>query len=266
MDNEAAMTACLYRTRIMHRRHQAPANRFSYQAFGALFDIDRLPDLAREHRLFGYNRAAPVSFHDADHGPRDGSPLRPWLQHQLDRAGVDFKPVRVRLFCIPRVFGHAFNPLSLWFCEDGEGQVRALLCEVHNTFGESHGYLLHEGGASLPDPIGMRRSKVFHVSPFFPVDGEYRFRIAPPDGHLDVRVELWRNGEPALLATQLGERIAFSDRALLRELLATPWITLRVLALIHWQALRLWWRGARFHRKPAPPGAEITAHHPEEVR
>ena len=136
----------LYRGWVLHQRRTDPPARFRYRVFMLLLDLDRVAEVERRCRLFGHNRLRPVALYDRDHGPRDGSPLRPWIDGVLARQGIELAGGRVRLLCYPRVMGRAFNPLSLWYCEHADGGLRAVLCEVRNTFGEWHGYLLHDGG------------------------------------------------------------------------------------------------------------------------
>ncbi|MEX0386774.1 DUF1365 domain-containing protein [Spiribacter onubensis] len=251
----------IYTGRLVHERRIAPRYRFAYRVFSLLLDIDRLDEADRRHRLFAHNRFNLIGFRDADHGPKDGSPLRPWINARLAEAGIDLAGGRVQILCYPRVLGYVFNPLTLWFCRHADGSLRAVLCEVRNTFGDWHGYLLHDNGAALPERLRDRAGKVFHVSPFLPKEGHYRFRLQTPGEHYGATVN-WHNADdpdqPALIAVQSGERCRGGDRGLLRVTLAVPLLTLKVIAAIHWQALKIWLRGGCFHRRPAPPDSEIS--------
>lgn len=222
-----------------------------------------MPTLDRNLRLFAYNRAGLFSFHDRDHGPRDGSPLRPWVERQLRQAGLDFTPGPIALLCFPRLLGHVFNPLSVYFCRDGEGALRAILYEVKNTFGQQHGYLLPVAPGEEADGwVRQSQDKHFYVSPFLPMECRYRFRIHAPDERMAIliRQTALENGAQAetLVATLTGQRRPLDDATLGRMALSVPLLTLKVVAAIHWQALRLWWKGARFHRRPDPPATEVT--------
>jgi DUF1365 family protein len=158
---------------------------------------------------------------------------------------------RIRVLCFPRVLGRGFSPLTLWYCHDPRGRLRAMVCEVHSTFGEGHCYVLSgEAGEPLNLDAPLRKRKQLHVSPFFPVAGEYRFRFEPPQRTVAANVGYWQNGELALLAELYGDARAWSDRVLLAEVLRMPWAGIKVLTAIHWQALKLWWRGAPFHAQP----------------
>ncbi len=259
--SQAPSALTLYRGRLLHERRIKPLYRFEYRIFSLLLDIDRLDEAAATHRLFSHNRFNLISFYDRDFGPKDGSALRPWIDGVLTDAGIDLAGGRVEILCYPRVLGYVFNPLTLWFCRDAEGGLRAILAEVRNTFGQWHGYLLHENGARMPENVRDQATKVFHVSPFLPREGHYRFRIQAPGERYGATVN-WHNAEdpehPALIAVQSATRAVSGDRGLLRAALAVPLLTFKVIAAIHWQALKIWLRGGRFYRKPAPPDSEIS--------
>ncbi|MCP5153212.1 MAG: DUF1365 domain-containing protein [Ectothiorhodospiraceae bacterium] len=248
----------IYRASVVHRRLASPSTRFVYRVFSILVDVDRLDVDVRRTRLLSHNRFNLLSIHDRDHGPRDGTALRPWAERLLARHGIELEGGRIRLLCFPRVLGYTFDPLSVWFCEHRDGTLRAVLCEVRNTFGESHVYLLAEGGRPLRAPVRSSATKVFHVSPFLDVAGEYTFRISAPGDRLDIGIRLARGGEPLLVAAYRGNAEPLRDAALVRALARMPLMTLKVMAMIHWEALKLWLRGARVRRKPSPPVDEVT--------
>mgnify|MGYP001036751586 CR=1 FL=1 len=251
----------LYKGTLFHERRIAPKYEFRYRIFSVLVDLDRLDEAAKTHRLFSHNRFNLVSFYDRDHGPKDGSALRPWIDQQLSNAGIDLAGGRVFLLCYPRILGYVFNPLSVWYCYHADGSLQAVLAEVRNTFNEWHGYLLHEKGQPMIAPIRDQADKVFHVSPFLPKQGHYRFRILPPEARYGVTVNWHETADadkPALIAVQTAERVKGGDRGLLRLFSTVPFMTLKVIAAIHWHALKIWVRGGRFHRKPKPPSTEIS--------
>lgn len=253
------MSATLYRADVIHRRFAGAARAFRYRVFYLLLDLDTVAaDLART-RLLSHNRRNLLSFHDRDHGPRDGSPLKPWVETLLRERGIEIGGGRVRLLCLPRLLGYVFNPISLWYCQDRGGAMRAVVCEVHNTFGERHCYVLTgPRGGPLDGEAAPRKAKRLHVSPFFDTAGEYRFRLTRPARRLSVGIDYYRDGERALYAGLTGRGRSLTDRALLAELARTPLMTFKVIAMIHWQALRLWLRGLPVHRKPAPPREEMS--------
>ncbi|HVT35973.1 MAG TPA: DUF1365 domain-containing protein [Nevskiaceae bacterium] len=246
----------LYPARVMHRRRVAPLYRFHYDVFYLLVDIDRLDALHARLKFFSHGRFNLLSLRDADHG--DGRGLRAWAERMLSSAGIELAGGRIRLLAMPRVLGMAFNPISLWYCEHADGSLRAVIAEVNNTFGEKHSYLLAADGAPLPWNAALDKDKCFHVSPFFDLSGRYRFRLGEPREMLTVSIHQSRDDVSTMDATLTAMRMDLTDGAIIRQVLAMPWLMFKVLAGIHWEALKLWLRGARFHRKPAPPAREIT--------
>lgn len=248
----------LYRTTVVHTRHGSTPHHFRHRAFRLLLDIDRLDETMRSTHGLAHNKAALASLHDRDFGPRDGTALRPWIDRVLADAGLD-APARVSLLFYPRLFGYQFNPLSLWFCENAAGEVMAVLCEVHNTFGESHSYLLHQDGCAFEGNVHGEYEKVFHVSPFIDMDARYRFGIRANADSLSIGIrETGTRGDTVLVAAERGRGVELSTRSLLSACAAMPWMTFRITAMIYWHGLKLWLRGARWRHKPAPPDKEIT--------
>lgn len=264
-DIAAEPAGCLYRATLMHRRRVAPLYRFVYRIFYLLLDIDRIDELARGLRWFSRNRFNLLSLRDADYGRGetggDGGGLRRWAVGVLAGGGIDIAGGRIRLLTLPRVLGHAFNPISLWYCEHADGRLMAVIAEVRNTFGEKHAYLLP--APASPDagtayPLVQHKDKGFHVSPFFDLVGRYRFELERPGERLRVVIHETREGLPIFDATLAGERARLGDREIVLQVLRMPWMTLKVVLGIHWQALKIWRRGARYHAKPAPPQNEIS--------
>ena len=251
--------ASLYFTRVMHRRTEPRPYRFVYKVFSLLLDIDRLEETAVRLRLLSHNQPNLFAFYDGDHGPRDGTPLRPWIEGILREHGIELDGGQILLLCFPRLFGYTFNPLSIWYCLGADGAPRAVLCEVHNTFGENHSYLLHTGGQKLSWPVRDQATKRFHVSPLMALEGRYRFRLSEPGDDLAVFVQAIQQGRLLLSAAQVGQGEALTDRGLIKALARTPLMTFKVVAAIHWQALKIWLRGTPFYPKPEPPKKEVTS-------
>jgi DUF1365 family protein len=168
----------------------------------------------------------------------------------------------VWLHTFPRVFGYVFNPVSFWFAHRSDGSLRAVVCEVNNTFGERHCYLLaHDDGRPLAWGEEVSARKVFHVSPFCAIDGRYRFRFMLTEGaapRFVGRIDHDANDGPLLQTSLSGALEPLTDRALLRALFGYPAFTLGVIARIHWQALRLFLKRVPFFSKPAPPAHPVT--------
>lgn len=252
--------ASVYWCRVMHERLLPFRHKFTYRVFSLLLDIDRLPQIAAGSRLLKHNRFGLLSFHDRDHGPRDGSGLRPWVEAALAREGLSEAAARIRIFCFPRLFGYVFNPLSVFFCYDAAERLRAVLYEVKNTFGDQHSYLIEIPSLYNGDPLEHSAVKRFHVSPFLPLAGEYRFRLLPPGEKIGILIhQHGAGGALQLIASQSGRGEALSDHSLLKALIRHPLMTVKVIAGIHWEALQLWRKGAAFFGWTAPPQDAVTA-------
>ncbi len=240
----------------MHRRLIPPLYRFVYRLFYLLLDVDHIDATSRGLKLFSHNRWNLLSLHDRDYG--EGQTLRAFAERQLSSAGVNLDGGRIRLLTLPRLFGFAFNPLSMWYCEHRDGSLRAVIADVRNTFGERHCYVLASGGRPFTYEETQEKEKCFHVSPFLDVAGRYRFTLSEPGERVRVAIHETRDGVPILDATLAGGRRALTDGQILRQVGAMPWMTLKVVLGIHWEALKLWLRGAKFHGKPAPPVEQTT--------
>jgi uncharacterized protein len=243
---------------VVHRRLRPRGNAFRYRVAYLCLDLDSLQHA--DGRWLKVDRRGLVSFRRSDHGACDGSELAPWLSATLERHGLaGLCNGRVVLMTMPRLLGYVFNPVSFWFCYDRGGVLRAVLCEVNNTFGERHCYLVHhDDSRPIESDAWLEGRKVFHVSPFLPIDGHYRFRFLLDGGRAHVDVN-YHDREGLVLATSVGgRREPLSDRAVRRRFVANPAMTLAVILRIHWQAAKLWRKRARFHRKPAPPAELVT--------
>jgi DUF1365 family protein len=197
------------------------------------------------------------SLYRRDHGPRDGSALEPWIRGMLAREGLHRADGAIWLQTFPRMLGYVFNPVSFWFCHDRAGRLRAVLCEVSNTFGEHHNYLLaHPDQRPIAAEDLLSARKVFHVSPFCAVEGHYRFRFDPDPGGCVVRIDHDDPHGPLLATAIRGRGEALGTRRLVRAFLCYPLQTLAVTARIHWQAPRLWSKRIPLFARPVPPAQE----------
>ena len=244
--DDAAAAASLYVGEVMHARLKPMGHRFSYRVMSLLIDLDRLEAADRQSPLFGVNRAALFSFREADHGNRDGSPLRAYAQACAAERGIDLSGGRVLLLCYPRLLGYTFNPLSVYFCYRAGGELALIIYEVRNTFGEIHPYVLPVQPAEV-SAAGVRQSqdKLFYVSPFIEMAVRYHFHVLPPGERVQLRIlETDREG-PVLAATFNGHCRMLNTNELLRTFFALPLVTMKIMAAIQWEALRLWLKGAR---------------------
>ena len=249
------MTGRLYTGAVTHARTRPRRHRLRYRMFQCLFDLDTLPSLDKALKLFGHNRAALFSFHDKDHGDGSGD-LRGDIDRRLAAAGLE-PAARVQLLCLPRILGYVFNPLSVYFCQAEGGRLTAILYEVNNTFGERHSYLIPVAN-ERQTPIRQSCDKAFYVSPFMEMALRYDFTVTPPGEGVGVKIAVSDSQGAVLDAVFTGRRRAMSDATLAWTLAAYPLMTLKVVAGIHWEALRLWLKGVRLTQKPSPPASAVT--------
>jgi DUF1365 family protein len=180
-----------------------------------------------------------------------------WVRQVLADHGLA-APARLSLLAQPRVLGHVFNPVSFWLCHDAAGDLRAVVAEVTNTYGDRHSYLCHRDdlGVIGPDDTVTAR-KIFHVSPFQPASGLYRFRFDIRDDRIGIWIDYDTPGG-GVFTNLIGPVTPLTATGILGACLRRPFGSRRVLALIHWQAVRLWWKGAAFRSRPEPPETEVT--------
>ena len=256
--------SCLYQGAVVHRRDGAVRHRLRYRVFWLLTDLTDLPALRRRGRwkglpLLGVDGPGLLSFRQADHGDgrRDG--LLDWVRQRLTEQGLAAAGEGpVLLLAMPRVLGGVFNPLSVYFCHRADGGLGAVIYQVNNTFGDRHSYVVPVSGEE--EAQGVVRSwadKTFHVSPFLPLQGGYRFRTRPPSAQVSVGIRL-EGTEHDLSAALTGSAVAVTPGACLRLWLRHPLLWLAVLGGIHWEALRLWRKGAPFFRRTPPPGRQAS--------
>ena len=246
------MRSAIYRGSVMHARLAPVQHRFRYRVFMLLIDLDELPALTKGLRWLSHNRFNLMSLHDRDHGERGaGEGLRAWAERTLGEAGIAPPRGRIELLCFPRILGYVFNPLSLWLCRDPEQRLRAVIYEVHNTFGGRHAYALPVAAGQDEAALAQRCGKEFYVSPFIPMEAQYSFRLRTPAEAFSLLIRERGEAGEILRAAISGRRRPLTDGELLRAFAAHPLMTLKVIAAIHWHALRLWRKGARFHRNPA---------------
>lgn len=242
------MNSCLYEGHVEHARLVEPRGSFRHSAYMWYIDLDELDELGRSLRLLGVDRPGVHGIRRHDHLGDPARTIRGNVTAYLAEQGITVPPVQITLLTNARVFGHVFNPLSVFYCRWDDGPGGHVVVEVSNTHGERHCYLVE------PDPDGRCQApKSFYVSPFLAVEGTYSLRVPEPGADLDVRIDLEQHGRPAFAAKLSGHRLPLSDRVLLRMLLRHPLMTWQVSALIRRHGVRLWSRGVTIvpHGRPA---------------
>jgi DUF1365 family protein len=238
-----------------HGRRGDIRNAFRYSIDYVLLDAERSQDAPL---FFGRNGAGLMSVHDSDHGgpPKNGRGAI-WVREVLENAGIAFSG-RIYLLTQPRVLGHVFNPVSFWLCYCEGDHLQVVIAEVTNTFGDRHSYLCHNDDLSpITGGSWTQAKKVMHVSPFQPIEGDYKFRFAIDDAGIAITINYGTKGG-GVVATLSGSRRTLTGLSILSSLVRRPFGSRRVLGLIHWQALKLWIKGALYRRRPQPPETEIS--------
>lgn len=245
------------RGQTFHGRHGAISNAFRYRVDYVLSDLS---EGGREPVLFSRNAGNLVSLHDADHGGKrgDGQGVK-WVWRLLrDHGFSDLLDGKLLLLAQPRVLGYVFNPVSFWLVHDAGGVLRLVVAEVNNTFGDRHSYLCHHDGLRpIRREDTLHARKIFHVSPFQPVKGDYFFKFDISDEKIGIRID-YRTEDGGVLATFAGRREPLTSWSILKSCFARPFGSVRVVALIYWQALKLKLKGALYRARPQPPSEEVS--------
>lgn len=244
------MTPHIYTAKVMHKRLFPKVNQFSY---GVYYVALPLPAQQLPSRL--------LRFYHKDHGARDGSDIEVWARDILGEYGLNAHVQNITLVTMPRVMGYVFNPVSFYLCLDDARQLRAVICEVHNTFGEQHVYLCARADHTpISGDEWLEADKIFHVSPFLPRKGHYKFRFALGEGSLGIWIDYYDAQANKQLVTMLtGQLTPLTAQSLRKVFWQHPLVTLKAIALIHWQALKLIAKGICYIHKPKQMGERISA-------
>ncbi|KAK0331421.1 hypothetical protein LTR94_028993, partial [Friedmanniomyces endolithicus] len=244
---------------VFHGRLRPRAHTLAYRVFWLLLDLAELDQLDGRLRWFSRRRFNLMSFYDADHGDGSDLPLRQQIIGRLRLEGIEIGNGAVRLLTMPRVLGYVFNPISLYYCHRADGRLAAVIYEVTSTFGVRHAYV-------IPVPVedqaeGLIRqsaAKALYVSPFMGMEMDYEFRGHAPGERLDLTIDGVDSGGVLITAAMSGERHDLTDADLLSAAVALPFLTLKVVAAIHWEALKLWLKRVPLTRQPPPAWEPVT--------
>ena len=252
------MNSCLYDCTVMHHRLEPLRHRFVYKVFMFCLDLDELDRLDKRLRFFSRNRFNLFSLRDRDHLHQFHSSVKENIKSYLRSQGIDLGNGKVYLITNLRTAGYIFNPVSFYFCFDGKGDPLCAVSEVGNTFRELKPYLLSKD--SLNDGVFRRRiMKHFYVSPFFDLDTTFDFQLGVPNGRLRIHIDDYQHGKKIFLSSLVGEERPLTDIQLLRSFMRIPFVTLKVIALIHLHAGLLYLKKLPYHRKSENPELQKEA-------
>ena len=239
--------SCIYIGSVIHKRFKPKKHFFKYSVFSLFLDLDEINELDQQIPFFSYNKFNILSFFDKDHGYRDGSSIKDWLIHVLQKKNISTINIKIKILCYPRIFGYVFNPLSIFFIYDKDSNPIAILYEVKNTFGEQHTYVFKIDIKNKQ--ILNNCKKKFYVSPFMDLESKYFFKVLIPNERLSVIIDQRDKEGKLLFASQDGERVKLSSKNLLISYLKHPLMTLKIISAIHYEALKLWIKGIKLVKK-----------------
>ena len=239
--------SCIYIGNVIHKRFKPKKHFFKYSVFSLFLDLDEINELDQKILFFSYNKFNILSFFDKDHGYRDGSSIKNWLIHVLQKKNISTINIKIKILCYPRIFGYVFNPLSIFFIYDKDSNPIAILYEVKNTFGEQHTYVFKIDIKNKQ--ILNNCKKKFYVSPFMDLESKYFFKVLIPNERLSVIIDQRDKEGKLLFASQDGVRVKLSSKNLLKSYLKHPLMTLKIISAIHYEALKLWMKGIKLVKK-----------------
>ena len=236
----------IYVGQVIHRRFKPKNHYFRYKVFSLLIDLDDLEEINNKIAIFSYNKFNIISFFDKDNGARDGTSLKNWVKQNLDNIGIDETEIKIKLLCYPRIFGYVFNPLSVFFIYNKDNKIISIFYEVKNTFGEQHTYIFKTQDTEI---IKNSCVKKFHVSPFIEMECHYYFRVLKPSDKISVIIDQKDKDGKLLYASQDGKATELNEKNLLTSYISHPLMTFKIIAAIHYEALKLWLKGIKIIKR-----------------
>ena len=251
------MRSCLYVGSVQHRRYRPQQHSFRYNLFMAYLDLEELDVLQQTLWPFSVNRKNLWAFFDRDHFNGQPGSTRNKIHNLLSHHGIDITGGRIGLLTQCRLFGYVFNPISVYYCWNANTELTAIIVEVRNTFGEQHLYILDHAGKPQNTITHFRTTKQMHVSPFISMDGIYDFTFTPLGEHLSVKIVQQQQGTRLLDAQLQGVRTTITNRNIMKLIARFPFVTIKTLVAIHWEAVRLYLKGVPFISHPGKTKDQI---------
>ena len=239
------MNSCIYNGEVNHTRFKPVKHFLNYKTFSLLIDLDEIEQLDKSISIFSHNKFNIFSFYNKDHGDRDGNCLKKWVISNLKKYKIEGNISKIKILCYPRIFGYVFNPLSIFYCYEND-KLKSIFYEVKNTFNEQHTYIfkIKDG-----EEIKQKCKKKFYVSPFMDMETFYNFKLIDPNQRLSVMIKQTDAEGTVLTATQTGDKKEFNFKQLLINFFRYPFMTLKIISSIHFEALLLWKKGAIYRKR-----------------
>lgn len=250
------LKAKIFNAKVMHKRMFPKENAFNYNVYYLALPLSDLKNLQQ----IKLNKPGLISFYEKDHGKKDGSDILFWLNETLSQKGVIINNMQALLVCLPRILGYVFNPVSFYLCFDESYKLKAAVSEVNNTFGETHNYICAKANNEDITPADiLEAEKVFHVSPFLKREGKYQFRFDYREDKLGIWIDYFdAEGKKELVTSLIGNFSELTKSSLNKAFWQYPLITLKTIALIHYQAVRLIFKRVKYIVKPKQKEIKIT--------
>lgn len=253
------MYSRIYTGKVFHKRFKPKIHNLNYSVFSFLISLNEIDELDQNLKLFSYNKFNIFSFWDKDYGEKKDCNLNSYIKKILKKSGIDIQGGRIMLLCYPRLWGYVFNPLNVYYCYNNYNNIVAIIYEVSNTFKQSHSYIIKNNHINKKDYlIAQSCKKRFFVSPFMEMSTKYNFEIKPPGKSISVLITQKDDEGILLKAKFLGKSKKLNDLTLFYLLIKYPFMTLKVIMGIHWEALKLWCKGLNLVKRPPAPKKAFT--------
>ena len=243
------MKSKLYSSVVVHQRFVPFKNKFKYNTLSMLIEYDELISLSKKFNLFSYNRFNLFSFNEKDHGHRDGRTLKKYVKYYLNKNNINYKKLKIKILCFPRILGYVFNPLSIIFCFDNNALI-AIFYEVKNTPNEQHTYIFVNNTKLDKSLFKHQCNKIFYVSPFISMNCSYKFITKIPNDKLSIIIEVFdKQKNKILFASQTGNEIKFNSFSLLKYILINPLVMYKVIFFILYQSVVIMFKGGKYYSR-----------------
>jgi DUF1365 family protein len=259
MQNNLVFSSSLLKTTVYHKRYRPIIYDFSHKIFYLIMNLNDVK-FDDKTKFLSINKFNLFSLFWKDYGFAKFDDPKEYINQTLNSFNFDSKIIEnISLITIPRIFGYSFNPVSFWLCFDKQNSLRIVLAEVNNTFKERHGYLCFNNDMTpISSKDTINRQKIFHVSPFCEVSGEYYFRFDINEKQINIDIDYYQDNKKLIATNIRAKKTILSDWNLIYYFFAYPFMIFKVVFLIHYHAFWLWIKKVKYIKKPSKPKNDIT--------